>query len=139
MHKTPIIILAVLAAAASLCPADPRFGSLKLPNARVRNVRIAGDTYDVELAEGVTVRRNGEPFLECTTRAIVRIPLLARREHPIHISTTSPGSLVLNGTAPAARGLVGACVNGGLALQPAASGPCEEYAWREVPSLGAQT
>jgi TonB family protein len=30
LHKTPIIILAVLSAAASLCAADPRFGSLRL-------------------------------------------------------------------------------------------------------------
>jgi glycogen debranching enzyme len=116
-----------------------RFGSLKFPDAAVRNVRIAGDTYDVELAEGVTVRRNGEPFLASTTRTIVRVSLCVRHEDGIHISTASPGGLTLWGSALAAHGRPNACVNGRLTLQPKGDASTEEYSWHDVPALGSPT
>ncbi len=55
-----------------------RLGSIDFPDAGLREVRLGRDVYDVQLDTGVHVRRNGKRFLDCTTRAIVRIPLPCR-------------------------------------------------------------
>ncbi len=74
-----------------------RFGSLQFPNASVHNVRAGGSVYDVEIAEGVSVRRDGAALLECSTRAIVRIPFDSAADQPIHISASKGGVLTLHG------------------------------------------
>jgi hypothetical protein len=62
----------------------------------VRNVRVGGDVYDVELHDGLTVSRNGQRFLDSSGRAIVRIPFGARAGEPIEISAAAPGRLTLH-------------------------------------------
>ena len=65
----------------------------------------------------MSVQRDGEPLLECTTRAIVRLPLLAPGTTAMDIRAKDAGQLTLHiaaGLAPPAR------VNGREV--PAASG-----------------
>ncbi len=107
-----------------------RFGSLTFPDAGVRNVRVAGDVYDVTLAEGVTVRRNGDELFECTARAIVRMPLSDSPSAPIEIVSRGAGRLIVldaewvGGTQRAAR------VNGRTQIQPQSAGPKTlAYVW----------
>ena len=108
-----------------------RFGSLKFPDASVRNVRIAGDTYDVELAEGVTVRRNGERLLTCDARVIVRIPVSPRSAQPVEITADRAGSLALGARLSAGAERRPARINGRTIVEPRiAAGACV-YAWRE--------
>jgi len=79
-----------------------RVGSLKFPDAAVRSVRLCGDLYDVELTDaGLTARRNGRPWIECDTRAIVRIPLAMGE--PIEVSALAAGHLTIHQTPEAAR------------------------------------
>jgi hypothetical protein len=98
--------LLVLIAIQELIDAEPtgylRFGSVQFPNAGVRNVRVGGDVYDVELHDGLTVSRNGRRFLDSSGRAIVRVPFGARAGEPIEISAATPGRLTLHapGEAP---------------------------------------
>jgi hypothetical protein len=73
-----------------------RLGSLKFPNACVRNVRLGGGLWDVELGEGVRVERDGRPVLECNRRVIVRLPLEAVADRPVEISAGGPGRLTLH-------------------------------------------
>ena len=94
-----------------------RFGSVRFPSAGARNVRIGRAVYDVQLGVGLSVQRDGEPLLECTTRAIVRLPLLAPGTTAMDIRAKDAGQLTLHiaaGSAPPAR------VNGREV--PAASG-----------------
>jgi hypothetical protein len=83
-----------------------RFGSLGFPAAGVKNVRIGGALYDVQLDQGLSVQRDGRPLLECDTRAIIRLPLHAPADTPIDVRATSAGRLTLHQaaqSAPAAR------------------------------------
>ncbi|MGB9625648.1 MAG: hypothetical protein ACPMAQ_12400, partial [Phycisphaerae bacterium] len=109
-----------------------RFGSLTFPNAGVRNVRIGGDVYDVSLADGVKVRRNGDDLLECTARTIVRLPLSGPPSAPIEIVSRSAGRLIVldaewvGGTQRPAR------VNGQAQIKPRSAGPKTlAYVWGE--------
>jgi hypothetical protein len=89
-----------------------RFGSIAFPNAGIRNLRIGTDRYNVSLGDGLDVRRNGEPFLACSTRAIVRLPMIDSQ--PLQIAAAKPGEMrihdsrwagamaVVNGTTPRA-------------------------------------
>ena len=56
-------------------PGYLRVGSLDLPDAALQNVRLGGDLYDIQLDHGVHLKRAGQVILDCTTRAIVRVPL----------------------------------------------------------------
>ena len=81
-----------------------RFGSVDFPDAGLRNVRLGGDVYDVRLDAGVHIRRNGRRFLDCTTRAIVRVPLVERSGEPIQITASGPGTRARCGHRTPARG-----------------------------------
>jgi hypothetical protein len=101
-----------------------RFGSLRFPDAAVRRVRLGGEMWDVELGRGVRVMRNGEPYLECDTRAIIRLPPAASPDQPIEVTATGPGRLVLHDPAYTARPMR---VNGGNAATPTGDPPA--FAW----------
>lgn len=80
-----------------------RLGSQRFPNAGLRNVRLGQDLCDVRLDTGVRVRRNGKSFLDCTTRAIVRIPLAGPADEPIAVAATDGGRLTLRPVGRARR------------------------------------
>ncbi len=83
-----------------------RFGSVKLPAAGVRNVRVGGAVYDVHLDDGLNVQRDRKPLLDCTTRAVVRLPLHAPANTPLDIRAKDAGQLTLHiapESAPLAR------------------------------------
>jgi hypothetical protein len=71
-----------------------RFGSVHLGDARVSNFQLGGARYDVALSDGLEVKRNGEPYLACSTRAIVRLPLADARA-PLEITASTPARLSL--------------------------------------------
>ena len=77
-----------------------RFGSIRFPNASVRNVRLAGDAYDVDLSDGVRVQRNGKLLLECSNRAIIRVPAAAPDDTPLDIRGAGGGTLTWYGDGP---------------------------------------
>ncbi len=71
-----------------------RFGSLRFPAASVRNYRLAGHVYDVDCGDaGLRVTCDGRPYLACTTRAIVRLPLTG--EGPVDIRASAAGELTV--------------------------------------------
>jgi hypothetical protein len=108
-----------------------RFGSVAFPNAGVRNVRIGDDAYDVTLGEGVLVRRGGRPFLECSVRAIVRLPPEWRPDAPVEISAIRGGRLVLRGLRKAGWRPRAALLNGAVLLVPRVGTRCTFYTWAE--------
>jgi hypothetical protein len=98
--------LLVLIAIEELIDVEPagylRFGSLAFPDAGVRNVRLGGARYDVQLGDDLRVHRDGAPLLECSPRAIVRLPLHAAAETPIDIRAAGAGRLTLRCAAESA-------------------------------------
>ena len=64
------------------------------------------------------------PYLECDTRAIIRLPLAASPDQPIEVTATGPGRLVLHDPAYTARPMR---VNGGNAATPTGDPPA--FAW----------
>ena len=72
-----------------------RLGSLEFPDAAIRNAHVGGHLFDVELGRGLRVTRDGQPFLECDQRAIVRIPLTGD-EQPIEYSAATAARLVVH-------------------------------------------
>ncbi len=48
-----------------------RFGSLTTERSTVRNVRIAGHSYDVTIGGCLRVRRDGEPILDCDASTVI--------------------------------------------------------------------
>ncbi|MBN1514254.1 MAG: hypothetical protein JXB13_19715 [Phycisphaerae bacterium] len=79
-----------------------RFGSLRFPAATVRNYRLAGHVYDVDCGDaGLRITRDGRPYLACTTRAIVRLPLAG--DGPVDIRAAGPGELTVHDEAFARR------------------------------------
>ncbi len=122
--------LLVLVALEELIDVEPsghlRLGSVAFPDADVRNVRVGGGLYGVRLHEGVEVVRDGRPLLECTTRAIVRLPLGSAAGEPIEISARTTGRLTLHLSGEAVRP---ARVNG-RTIQPASNGEATAvYNW----------
>ncbi len=107
-------------------PATLRIGSLNFPNASIRTVRLGGAVYDVELDKGVQARRNGTPLVDCTTRAIVRIPLHGAPEQPIEISAAGSGRLTLHSSDAPARP---ARVNAVTLVSPLPDGSVVNYVW----------
>jgi hypothetical protein len=105
-----------------------RFGSLKFPSAGLKNVRIGGHSFAVTLGDDhLTVERDGERFLACRPRAIVRLPLQADDETPIEISTVAEhGELVLADPDESDRP---ARLNQERLLEPAASDAGVVYRW----------
>ncbi|MBI4580454.1 MAG: hypothetical protein HY718_12170 [Planctomycetes bacterium] len=106
-------------------PGFLRFGSIGMPPCGVRNVHIGDDAFDVEIAEGLCVRRNGQTWLECDTRAIIRLPLRPSDEAPIQIAAAGTGRLRMAGDVAAARV---ALVNGNR-RSPQATGSDVVYEW----------
>ncbi|UCG16691.1 MAG: hypothetical protein JSV19_01380, partial [Phycisphaerales bacterium] len=125
--------LLALVAIQELIDSEPaghlRFGSVRFPNAGVRNVHLGGHTYDVELANGIRVRRDGEAFIDCTTRAIIRLPLRLRDDHHIDIRAAHGGTMTLHGRHPATRP---ARVNGRQMVSPQLQDGLRAYTWREL-------
>jgi hypothetical protein len=76
-----------------------RFGSLRFPDASVEGFRAGGSSYDVAIGDVLRVTRDGAPMIECSTRAIVRIPLDPAADGPIHVSATGSGRITLRGAA----------------------------------------
>jgi hypothetical protein len=93
--------LLVLIAMQELINVEPtgflRFGSRRFPDAGLRNVHIGPDRYDVRLDRGVHACRNGRPFLDCTTRAVIRLPIAGDGEQPIEVTPAGRGTLTLHG------------------------------------------
>ncbi|MCP4251316.1 MAG: hypothetical protein GY778_30135 [bacterium] len=122
--------LLALTAIQELIDSEPtgwlRFGSVAFPASAVRNVRLGGAVYDVELNEGLRVRRNGRPYLACTTRAIVRIPLGAAADRRIEITAAGSGRLTLVGDD---RAELHARVNGAQRVEPEVGGEEAAYTW----------
>ncbi len=102
-----------------------RVGSLGFPAAGLRRVRLGRDVYDVELDAGLRVQRNGKAFVECTTRAIVRIPIGGPRDEPIQVSAVGRGSL----TSHAADRRRSVRLVDGQIVRPSGSGRKVVYAW----------
>ncbi|HNQ22923.1 MAG TPA: trehalase family glycosidase [Phycisphaerae bacterium] len=103
-----------------------RFGSLDLPPAGVRNLYQGVDRYDVELDDGVHVRRSGVTLLECSARAIIRLPVGDPADRPVEITARTGGELSLYnivGTAPPAR------LNGADVIQPRPAAHTWVYTW----------
>jgi hypothetical protein len=103
-----------------------RFGSLKFPDAAIRNVWVGGHRYDVELHDGVAVARDGQAFLECDTRAIIRIPLTAAADQPVEIRASGGGRLALHAPCGPPRQ---ARINGGMAIRVATDTGGTAYKW----------
>ena len=103
-----------------------RFGSIHFPDAGLRNVRLGGDVYDVRLDAGVQVRRNGQPFLRCSTRAIVRLPLGGSSDEPVELMAPAGGELTMRlGIGPKR------CLRlaDGRTCRPVVRGQCATYRW----------
>lgn len=105
-----------------------RFGSLRFPDAGVRNMYLGDDVYEVDLNNGVRVRRNGSAFLECTCRAIVRIPVGRPAEEPIEVTPKpgTTGTLTLHGSSGPIRPVR---LAGGPMIAPVVEGGYVKYAW----------
>ncbi|MFH1745911.1 MAG: trehalase family glycosidase [Planctomycetota bacterium] len=120
--------LLALVAIQELIDSEPagylRFGSIEMPAAEVRNFRLAGSVYGVALGRGVAVRRDGEPLLECDTRAIVRVPLDERGQ--IELTAPQAGKLVVHGPLPLERD---ARLNGRSTLKPQRQERSAVYCW----------
>jgi hypothetical protein len=103
-----------------------RVGSLHLPAAGLRNVRIGAHIYDVGLDDGVQVRRNGKPLLDCTTRAVVRVPIGGPADEPIQVAASGSGQLTLRGVPGPKRSLR---LSDGRLVSPSSSRGKITYAW----------
>jgi hypothetical protein len=102
-----------------------RIGSLDFHDSTLRNVRLGDDLYEVRIADGVQVRRGGRRVLECTTRAIVRIPLSGPPDEPLTIHARDAGRLTLDGlSTPRAARLVD-----GRMLTPQKRGSRLRFTW----------
>jgi len=101
-----------------------RLGSVRFPDAAIRNVHIGTDLFDVELDRGVRVVRSGELFAESSVRAIVRIPLPPGTDRPIEISAAGSGRLILHDMRYATAAAV---INGRLMVGAAGDPP--RYEW----------
>jgi hypothetical protein len=109
-----------------------RLGSIDFPDGGLQGVRLSRDVYDVRLDEGVHVRRNGRRFLDCTTRAIIRVPLPLGEgggggsDSPLEITATRNGQLTLHDPKAAARaGRLG----GGQTIAPRVAAGKLVYCW----------
>ena len=104
-----------------------RFGSLKFPNAGILNMHLGDDVYEVDMNGDLRVKRNRFPFLECTCRAIVRIPTSGPADAPIEVATEpgAKGTLTLHNAPEPLRPVK---LNGGRQITPVTKGECVEYA-----------
>ena len=73
-----------------------RIGSATFPDAGLKNIRLGTDVYEVQLGGGIRARRNGKPYLDCTTRAIIRLPLSGPADQSIQIAAGERGRLTLH-------------------------------------------
>jgi hypothetical protein len=112
-----------------------RIGSIKFPSGGLRNVRVGDALYDVQLDDGVRVRRNGKPYLDCTARAIIRIPLAAAKDAPIDVDAAGGGELTLHSVRGARRNVR---LTDGRTVAPVARGRRVVYAWGLCPARQIQ-
>lgn len=123
--------LMVLIAIQELIDVEPagylRLGSMDFPDAGIQNVRVGTDRYDVTLDDGVRVRRNGVPWLDCTRRAIVRIPLVGTPHEAVEVSATADACLTLYDPAAPARSIR---LNGNREIPPTGGPRPLRYQWR---------
>jgi len=103
-----------------------RLGSLSFPDAGLKNVRIGADRYDVKLGKGVRVKRNGEKLLDCTTRAIIRLPLRGAEDDPIEVISAEAGRLTLHQPSKPARRVR---LPGDEVVEPVKKGPKLTYSF----------
>ncbi|MEW6251076.1 MAG: hypothetical protein AB1716_10545, partial [Planctomycetota bacterium] len=103
-----------------------RLGSLDFPDAALRNVRLAGDLFAVTLDQGVHARRNGRPFIDCTTRALVRVPLAGPDDEALHVTAAGAGRLTLH---EPGRGRRPARLPDGRIVEPAFRSGRAIYEW----------
>lgn len=120
--------LLALVAIQELIDSEPagflRFGSIEMPDAKIRNFRLAGSVYDVDLGQGVLARCDGRLLLECDTRAVIRVPLGEREQ--IEISAPKAGKLVLYSPLPLE---IDARLNGASTLKPQRQEQAAVYRW----------
>lgn len=62
-----------------------RLGSQHFGAAGLRHVRLGNCLFDIHQGSGLRVQRDGELFLECSTPALVRLPLSGPADEPIAI------------------------------------------------------
>ncbi len=103
-----------------------RVGSLEFPDAALDNVRLGGERYDVALDTGVRLRRNGKPALDCTTRAIIRLPLGGPADQPLEVTAAAPGTLTLYGVRGRKRSVR---LTDGRVVPPQVKGTKVVYGW----------
>jgi hypothetical protein len=103
-----------------------RVGSLAFADGGLRNVRLGKHRYDVMLDDGVHVKRDGKRWLDCTTRAIVRLPLAGPRDEPIQVSAVGRGRLTLHAAAMPRRHVR---LLDGTAVAPRGVGDKAVYVW----------
>jgi len=120
-----LALIAMEEVAALEFPGYLRVGSRKFPHAGLRNVKLAGCNYTVDMQESMRVWRDGRLFLETSPRAIVRIPT-GPPDRPIEISAENPGRVIFHGSARPPRA---ARVNGQMLIEPAGDPPQYAYAW----------
>ena len=102
-----------------------RFGSVAFPASSMRNVHVGGSVYRVELDDGLRVYRDDQLFIQCTCRAIVRLPI-SSTDSPVLITAAGPGKLSVADPALAART---ALVNGRVSVSPRPQAAGVEYQW----------
>ncbi|MBN2446717.1 MAG: hypothetical protein JXO22_08325, partial [Phycisphaerae bacterium] len=102
-----------------------RIGSLAFPDSGLKNVRVSGDDYEILLDTGIHARRNGQPLIDCTTRAIVRLPLSDEDQTPIEVSAAGSGQLTVHGGSPRRQ----VRLNGQTLIGATAAEDVVQYAW----------
>lgn len=124
-----LALLAVYELADSESGGYLRFGSLDFPESRVQGLHLGGARYDVELGDGLRVRRDGELIVESPGRVIVRIPLHAPEGTPLAIRAKGPGQVTIHDphlARPTAQ------INGGQQVEASASNREFRYTWNSA-------
>ena len=102
-----------------------RFGSTHFADSGLRNVRLGGASYEITLDSGIRVKRDGKPLLECTTRAVIRLPL-PDDDRPIEVSGADAGRLTIHDTGGKPRPLR---LPDGTLVKPRRTGRKAVYDW----------
>ncbi len=122
--------LLVLVAVQELADLEPtgylRFGSVHFPDAGLRSLRLGGRTFDVQLDDRLRVWEEGRPFLECTRRAIVRLPISPPLDRPIEVVCPQSAQLRLHVAPTRWRRL---CLQDGTLVRPRRRRGRIIYAW----------
>ena len=73
-----------------------RIGSAEFPDAAIRGFSLGGSRWDIELDDGVRAWRDGRPVLQCSTRAVIRLPLATAADRAVQIGTSRSGRLTIH-------------------------------------------